>query len=96
MRRVLLLSAAAVMALIPAIAAAYAAFFPRQTRILPVGFWVLWLLVSLCVTFYSPLAVDRLTPETQASHRCAAYARWGIALGLINIAWSVAEIVLLG
>jgi len=96
MRRVLLLSAAVVLALIPAIAGLYTAFFPRQSRILPVPFWVLWLLVSLSVTFYAPLAVDRLTPQFEPSHRCAAYARWGIALGLINIAWSVAEIVLLG
>ena len=96
MRRLLLLSAAVVMFLIPAIGGAYAAFFPRQSRIFPVTFWVLWLLVSLCATFYAPVAVDRLTPEIHASHRCAAYARWGIALGLINLAWSVAEIVVLG
>lgn len=96
MRRVLLLSAAAVMVLVPAVGSTYAAFFPHQNRILPVTFWVLWLLVSLCATFYAPLAVDRLTPETYASHRCTAYARWGIALGLINLGWSVAEIVLLG
>ena len=96
MRPVLLLSAAAVLILIPALGGAYAAFFPRQGRLLPVAFWVLWLPVSLCVTFYAPMAVDWLTPETHASHRCAAYARWGITLGLVNHAWSVAEIVLLG
>ena len=96
MRRMLLLSATAVMVLVPAAGGVYAAFFPRQSRILPVTFWVLWLLASLCATFYAPVAVDRLTPEMHASHRCAAYARWGIALGLINIAWSLAEIVLLG
>lgn len=95
MRCILLPCAAAVMALIPAVSGAYAAFSPRQGRILPVWFWVLWLLISLCVIFYAPAAVDRLTPETHASHRCAAYARWGIALGLINLAWSVAEIMLL-
>jgi len=96
MRRVLLLSAAAVMALIPAGAGVYAAFFPRESRLLPVGFWVLWLLVSLWATFYAPVVVDRLTPRSLGSHRCAAYARWGIALGIVNIAWSVAEIVILG
>jgi hypothetical protein len=96
MRRVLLLSAAAVMVLIPAGAGLYTALFPRQDRILPVWFWVLWLLLSLWATFYAPMVVDRLTPRTLGSHRCAAYARWGIALGMINLAWSVAEIVLLG
>jgi len=96
MRRVLLLSAAAVMFLVPAGAGVYAAFFPRESRILPVGFWVLWLLVSLWATFYAPVVVDRLTPESLGSHRCAAYARWGIALGIVNVAWSVAEIVILG
>jgi len=96
MRRALLLSATAVLILIPVLGGGYAAFFPRQGRVFPVAFWVLWLPVSLCVTFYAPLAVERLTPETHASHRCAAYARWGMALGLINLAWSVAEIALLG
>jgi len=96
MRRVLLLTAAVVMVLVPAVGGAHAAFFPGQSRILPVGFWVLWLLASLSSTFYSPLVVDRLTSQYQASHRCAAYARWGIALGIINTVWSVAEIVLLG
>jgi len=96
MRRVLLLSAATVMALIPAGTGVYAAFFPRQGRILPVEFWVLWLLVSLWATFYAPMVVDRLTPQSLGSHRCAAYARWGIALAIVNIACSVAEIALLG
>jgi hypothetical protein len=96
MRRVLLLSTAAVMAMIPGGAGIYAAFFPRQGRILPVGFWVLWLLVSLWATFYAPVVVDRLTPQSLGSHRCAAYARWGIALGIVNIACSLAEIGLLG
>jgi len=96
MRRVLLLSAAAVMLLVPAGGSLYAAFFPRQDRILPVGFWVLWLLISLWATFYAPIVVDRLTPKNFGNHRCAAYARWGIALGILNLAWSVTEILLLG
>lgn len=96
MRRVLLLSAAAVLVLVPGGAGVFAAFFPNQGRILPVGFWVLWLLLSLWTTFYAPVVVDRLTPRHAGSHQCAAYARWGIALGIINIAWSVAEIAWLG
>jgi hypothetical protein len=40
--------------------------------------------------------VDRLTPPHRGSHQNAAYARWGTALGMINIACGVAEIVLLG
>jgi hypothetical protein len=96
MRRVLLLSAAAVMVLVPGSAGVYTVFFPRRGRILPVGFWVLWFMVSLWATFYAPMAVNRLTPPHRGSHQSAAYARWGIALGLINMVWSVAEIVLLG
>ncbi|HYN15705.1 MAG TPA: hypothetical protein VES66_07955 [Terriglobales bacterium] len=96
MRRVLFLSAAAVMVLIPGCAGVFAAFFPRHDRILPGGFWVLWLLLSLWATFYAPVVVDRLIPQDVGSHQSAAYTRWGIGLGLINIAWSVAEIVLLG
>jgi hypothetical protein len=93
---VLLPSAAAVMGMIPGGAGVYAAFFPRQGRILPVGFWVLWFLISLWATFYAPTVVDRLTPPHRGSHQNAAYARWGTALGMINIACGVAEIVLLG
>jgi hypothetical protein len=96
MQRVLLLSAAAVMVLVPGVAGVHAALFPRQGRILPLGFWVLWLLLSLWATFYAPVLVVRLAPPNLGSHRCAAYARWGIALGVINIAWSMTEIVLLG
>jgi len=96
MRRALLLSAAAVMVLVPGVGAVSTALFPRQGRILPVGFWVLWLLVSLWTTFYAPGAVDRLTPDHRGSHQCATYARWGITLGVINMLWSVAELLLLG
>ncbi len=96
MRRVLLLSAAAVLVLVPGGAAVCAAFFPHQRRILPVGFWVLWLLLSLWATFYAPVVVNRLTPRNAGSHQCAVYARWGIALGIINIAWSMVEILRLG
>lgn len=96
MRRVLLLSAAAVMVLVPGGTSVFAAFFPRQGRILPFGFWVFWLLLSVWITLDAPVVVDWLTPPYRGSHQCAAYARWGIMLGMINIAWSVAEIVLLG
>ena len=96
MRRVLLLSAGAVMILVPAVSGFYAALFPRQSRILPMPFWLLWLVISLCVTLYAPAAIAHLTPSTQPSHRCAAYARWGVALGIINLVCSVAEIVVLG
>jgi hypothetical protein len=90
---VLLVCAAAVLVLVPGGASFYAAFFPRHGRILPVGFWVLWLLLSLWTMFYAPVVVNRLTSHNTASHRRAAYARWGIALGIINIAWGMAEIL---
>jgi hypothetical protein len=96
MRRALLFSAAVTMILVPGGAGLCTAFFPNQGRILPVGFWVLWLMVSLSATFYTPAAVDRLMPPHRGSHQSAAYARWGIMLGVINMLWSVAEIVFLG
>ena len=89
----LLVSAAAVLVLVPGGTGFHAAYFPRHRGIFPVGFWVLWLLSSLCTMFYAPVVVDRLTSHHTASHRCAAYARWGIALGIINIAWSMVEIL---
>jgi hypothetical protein len=94
MRRALLLLAAAVLVVVPAGTAFCAAFYPNRCRILPVAFWVIYLLVSLWTIFYSPVMVDRLTSRHAGSnHQGAAYARWGIALGIINLAWSVAEMV---
>ena len=96
MRWLLLVSVTVVLALLPGSGAVFAAFFPRHGRILPVWFWVLWLLISLWVTLYAPVMVDRLTAPEAGSHRCVLYARWGTVLGLINLAWSVAEILWLG
>jgi len=96
MRRALLLSAAAVMVVVPGGAGLSTAIFPSHGRMVPVGFWILWLLISLWATFYAPVLVDRLTPSHRGSHQCAGYARWGIALGVINMLWSMAEILLLG
>lgn len=93
MRRVLLVSAAVVLILVPAGAGVFAALSPRPRRLLPVGFWVPWLMLSLWAMFYAPVVVDRLTPRNAGNHRCATYARWGIVLGIINLAWSLAEIV---
>jgi hypothetical protein len=93
MRCLLLVSAAVLLVLVPAGAGAFAAFSPHPRRILPVGFWILWLLLSLWAMFYAPVVVGRLTPRNAGNHRCASYARWGIALALINLAWSLAEIV---
>ena len=53
-------------------------------------------MVSLWATFCTPAAVERLMPPHRGSHQTAAYARWGIMLGVINMLWSVAEIVFLG
>jgi len=96
MRRLLLVSAAVILVLVPAGAGPFAAFSTRPQRILPVGFWILWLLLSLWTMFYSPVLVGRLTPRNAGNHHCASYGRWGIALALINIVWSLAEIVWLG
>ena len=90
----LLLSATAVMVLVPGSAGVTTVLSFRRSHILPAGFWIIWLLLSLWATFYAPVAVDRLI--AQDGGRRAAYTRLGIALGLINIAWSLAEIVLLG
>lgn len=94
MRRAVLLSAAAVLILVPGGTAFWMAFFPHQPAILPIGFWILWLLLSLAATLYAPVLVDRLTPEYGGNRECAIYARWGIALGIINVAWSTAEVLL--
>jgi len=96
MRRALLISVVTVLILVPGSTAILAAFSPGPRRVLPVWFWVLWLLVSLWVMFYSPVVVDRLTPRNAGNYRCASYARSGIALAFINIVWSLAEIVWLG
>lgn len=94
MRRMLLFISAAILLLVPSVACVFAAFSSRPRRILPVGFWVLWLLLALWAMFYAPVAVNRLTSPHAANHRRGlAYARWGIVLSIVNILWSVLEIV---
>jgi hypothetical protein len=83
------------MVLVPGCAAVCVALFPRQEPILPLGFWILWLLLSLGIIFYAPVIVDRLTPETGRNRECAIYARWGMRLGFINLAWSAVELLFL-
>ena len=95
MRHALLLFVATVMVLVPGGTAICVALFPRREPILPLGFWVLWLLLSLCAIFYAPVIVDRLTPRTGSNRDCAIYARWGMRLGFINLAWSAAELLFL-
>ena len=96
MRRLLLPVAALLLILVPSVACLFVALSPYPRRILPVGFWVLWLIVSLWAMFYAPALVYRLTSRDVASYRGNVYIRWGIVLGLINIACSVAEIAWLG
>lgn len=97
MRRMLLFSSAALLVIIPGGACVMAALSPRPRHTIPVGFWVIWLLLSLWSMFYAPAVVNRLIPRTADNHqRGLAYARWGITLSLINIVWSVVEIVWLG
>jgi len=55
----------------------------------------MWLVLSLCTILYAPLLIDRLTPESGSHRECAIYARWGMALGFINMAWSALEILFL-
>ena len=94
MRRMLLFSSAAILLAVPCGACVFATVSTRPRRILPVGFWVLWLLVGLWAMFYAPVVVNHLTLPNAANHRRGlAYARWGIALSIVNILWSVVEIV---
>ena len=95
MRRAVLLSAAVVLILVPGGAAFWMALFPHQPAILPIGFWIPWLLLSLAATLYAPVLVDRLTPEYGGNRECAIYARWGIVLGILNVVWSAAEVLLM-
>jgi len=94
MQRMLLFLSGAILMLVPVSACVFAVLSSSPSRILPVGFWVLWLLLALWALFYAPVVVNRLTSPNAANHRRGlAYIRWGIVLGLVNILWSVIEIV---
>jgi len=95
MQRAVLLSAAAVLVLVPGCAAVCVALFPHHDPILPFGFWLLWLVFSLCTILYAPAVIGRLTPKNGNHRQCAIYARWGMALGFINMAWSAVEVLFL-
>jgi hypothetical protein len=88
----LLLLAAALLVLVPC-GSAVAGHSSPSGRFLPAGFWIVWLLLSLMFTLYARLLVHRLMPPDEASHRSASYERWGILLGVLNVGWSLAQIL---
>ncbi len=95
MRRVLLLGAAAIMILVPVSTGAVLAFFPQETRWIPMWFWVAWFLFSVWAALDAPLRVQWLVPRHR-HHQSMRYGRVGMVLALGNVLWSIVAVIYLG
>jgi len=70
------------MVVVPMGTVALLAIFPDGFFLIPVAFWVAWLVVSLIVSLDAPRLANELAPGIDGVIR---YARWITALGLINL-----------
>ncbi len=93
MRRVLLVVALGSLILVPVGTVTSLAIFPGSIFLIPVAFWVAWLVVSLIVSLEAPTLADELAPPSRGIHGAIRYARWIIALGLINLGYGMAVLL---
>ena len=95
MRKVLLLSATAIMILVPVTTGTVLAFLPKEMRWIPMWFWVAWFLFSVWAALDAPARVEWLMPRHR-HHQLLRYAKTGMALAVGNVVWSIAALIYLG
>jgi hypothetical protein len=93
MLRVVLVVAVGAMVLVPVGTVTLLAVFPGGIFLIPVAFWVAWLVVSLIVSLEAPRLADELAPPSRGIHGAIRYGRWIIALGLINLGYGTAVLL---
>lgn len=81
--------------LVPFATATLLLIFPGYVREVPLVFWVIWLLLSLLITFNAPSLADWATPPKRGIHQSMAYAKWATLLGVINIGTGMAALLFL-
>jgi hypothetical protein len=93
MRRVVLAVAGGALVLVPVGTVTLLAIFPGEFLLIPVAFWVAWLVVSLIVSLEAPTLADELAPPSRGIHGAIRYARWVMALGLVNLGYGMAVLL---
>lgn len=91
----LLRAAACILILVPGSTAAVLAFFPGEIARIPVGFWLVWFVISVWTALDAPLRVSWFLPD-DALNQNIRYGKTGTVLGLANVIWSIAFVIYLG
>jgi hypothetical protein len=95
MQRVLFSAVVGTLFLVPVATATLLLIFPGYVREIPLWFWVIWLLISVLLTFNAPALADWVTPPQRGIHQAMAYAKWATLLGVINIGAGMAALLFL-
>ena len=96
MRNALLVAGRGLLILVPTSTAVLLTLLPHQVDLVPVPFWLVWALVSLGVALEAPALWDALAPPARGIHGSMLYAKWAVALGLLNLASALCALFVLG
>jgi hypothetical protein len=86
MRVALLAAGVGFLALVPTGTAVLLIFFSDNVALVPVWFWLVWLVISLGVALEAPALADALALPRRGTDGLAFYAKWAAGLGVLNVA----------
>ena len=95
MQRAVLAGIIGLLFLVPLMAATLLVILPAYVQAIPLVFWVVWLVISVLLTFNAPMIADWITPPKGGIHQAMQYAKWGTVLGLMNIGSGMAVLMFL-
>jgi hypothetical protein len=95
MQRALLSTIIGILFAVPLSTATLLLIFPAYVQAIPLAFWVIWLVISVLLTFNAPMLADWATPPKRGIHQAMEYAKWGTVLGLMNIGSGMAALLFL-
>lgn len=94
--RITLLSASMIfLTLIPMGTAVLLGLFTDEILLVPVWFWLIWLVVSVGVTLEGPAVVVGFALPLRGRHSAASYAKLCAGLGVLNVASALAALLCL-
>jgi hypothetical protein len=92
MRITLVAASMVFLTLIPMGTAILLGWFTDEVALVPVWFWLIWLVLSVGVALESPALVGGLAPPRRGRHSTALYAKLFTGLGVLNAASSLAAL----